>query len=206
MLVSDPPLAQQVAGIRAGVHAQADHYAVRSGVVAALHVLILACLARLLARFEDILALWQAGQLPHRPAAHPISTGPIAPRSGTPRTPTRPRSPRAPRLRRARVTAAPSEAPRANQAARHPPSTSPHQAGLPAHRRAHQSRPPPKPPRPLTTRRVQYLVAPFLLRYQIVPSIASPAKNRRGFSSSITAISPWFTPRSCSIGRKSVNM
>ncbi len=35
---------------------------------------------------------------------------------------------------------------------------------------------------------------------------ASPAKNRLGLSSSIDAMSAWFTPRSCSIGRKSVNI
>ena len=74
MLLSTPSLlAQHVAGIHAELRAEADHHAAQAGVIAALHALILTALARLFARLDDLLALWQAGQLPPLIARAPAS-------------------------------------------------------------------------------------------------------------------------------------
>ena len=48
-----------------------------------VHALIIACLARIFARLENVLTLWQAGQLPPLPP-RPAST---APRTQNPRAP-----------------------------------------------------------------------------------------------------------------------
>ena len=78
-MLENSPLAQHLAVILTDIRAGAAHQAARNGAVAALHALILAALARLLARFENVLAHWQSGQLapsvPAGPApAHPPST------------------------------------------------------------------------------------------------------------------------------------
>ena len=57
-------LALHVAGLSAALRAEADHHAVQAGLVMALHALILAAPARIMARLENLIALWQAGQLP----------------------------------------------------------------------------------------------------------------------------------------------
>ena len=72
-----------------------------------VHALIIACLARIFARLEHVLTLWQAGQLPAPP--HPASTPQRAqnPRMPSPRMP----SPRMPSPRQTtpyRATLSPS--------------------------------------------------------------------------------------------------
>jgi|GEM_PF-2270219 len=79
-----PPLAQHIAGIAAGMRAMADDQAAQAGLVAALHALILATLARLLSRLEQMVELWQAGQLPEPPPSRAAPPRP-APRADIPR-------------------------------------------------------------------------------------------------------------------------
>lgn len=87
------PLAPSAAGTLAALRAETDRQtadlALGSGPVAALHVLIFACLARLLARLGDLLDLWHAGQLPAPHATNP--TGLRQP-AGAPRPIARPRA------------------------------------------------------------------------------------------------------------------
>ena len=61
--------APQVASIAADLRATADFHAAQAGLVAALHALILAALARLFTRLEDLVTLWQSGQF-SAPASH----------------------------------------------------------------------------------------------------------------------------------------
>lgn len=61
----DPtPLAPLVAGIAADVRAMAAQEAARAGLLAALHALIFATLARLSTTLEAMVTLWAAGLLP----------------------------------------------------------------------------------------------------------------------------------------------
>ena len=64
-------LAAQAGAITAAICAEANQRAAQAGVVAALHALILAALARLFAGLENLLHLWQAGQLPASGATAP---------------------------------------------------------------------------------------------------------------------------------------
>ncbi len=54
------PLAESVASLRVAMLATPAHACVPT----AIHALILACLARILGRLEDMIRAWQAGQLP----------------------------------------------------------------------------------------------------------------------------------------------
>ena len=91
---SPPPLTRQLTDLAAGVRAEAALRAAEAGLVAALHALILGCLARLLARLDDLAALWVSGQLPHpnhtiapphpSRAARDGASPPAGPSSGTP--------------------------------------------------------------------------------------------------------------------------
>ena len=63
------PLADQFAGLRAAP--TADNGSIM--LPAALHALIAAIFARIFARLEDLLRLWQSGQLPP-PKTHPVSS------------------------------------------------------------------------------------------------------------------------------------
>jgi len=77
MLVTAPaPLPQHAAGLAAAMRAEADLRAAEAGLVAALHTLILATLARLLTRLEEMVALWQAGRLPLPAPRQPRPTAP----------------------------------------------------------------------------------------------------------------------------------
>jgi hypothetical protein len=58
------PLAPLVAGIAADMRAMAAQEAARAGLVALLHALIFATLARLLTTLESMVTLWAAGLLP----------------------------------------------------------------------------------------------------------------------------------------------
>lgn len=58
-------MADQLAGLRAITSADAP----RRMLPNALHTLIMAILARLFARLEQVFLLWQAGQLPPPPAS-----------------------------------------------------------------------------------------------------------------------------------------
>ena len=69
MIIQPPFLAHQVAGLRAA--AEAD--AAPGWLPAALHALIMACLARLFGRLEQIIRLWQEGDLALPPARNPSS-------------------------------------------------------------------------------------------------------------------------------------
>ena len=75
------PLADQFAGLRAAP--TADNGSIM--LPAALHALIAAIFARIFARLEDLLRLWQSGQLPP-PKTHPVSSR--TPRQTPRRTPT----------------------------------------------------------------------------------------------------------------------
>ena len=75
------PLADDLAHLRATAQAGS----VRRGPRDAIAALLMACLARLFARLEDMLRLWQSGQLPpppppraqaEAPNAHPASIPP----------------------------------------------------------------------------------------------------------------------------------
>ena len=92
--LSSTPLAAQAGAIAAAIRAEASHQALKAGMVAALHALILSALARLVARLENLVQLWQAGLLPSHPAT-PASraTPPIAPHNSAPSVPG-PREPR----------------------------------------------------------------------------------------------------------------
>lgn len=73
-MLDHSPLAQHLAVILTDIRAGAAHQAARNGAVAALHALILAAFARLLTRFENLLTLWQSGQLAQPAPAQPPST------------------------------------------------------------------------------------------------------------------------------------
>ena len=80
-----PLLAHHLAALTAELRAQADRAAAEAGLIAALHALILATLARLFTRLETLVDLWAAGQLPHltqavRPRATPAPAHPSPPR------------------------------------------------------------------------------------------------------------------------------
>lgn len=117
---------------------------------ATLHALILACLARLIGRLEDMVQLWRAGLLPppNHPAAHPAAPGTSrAPPASARRTPRR--------YRRRRQTRAPrqhSVAPPCRHGVMRPPSaaaitpsraTTPSPAGIASPRLCHARAPPP---------------------------------------------------------------
>ena len=72
VLIQSPhPLAPLIAGITADMRAQqADHVA-RSGLLAPLHALIFATLARIFASLGDLFDLWRSGRLPPCPAPAP---------------------------------------------------------------------------------------------------------------------------------------
>ncbi len=62
--ITPPPLARQIGGIAAELRAHAQEESARTGLAAVVHALILALLARIFGRLENMVALWQAGQLP----------------------------------------------------------------------------------------------------------------------------------------------
>ena len=93
------PLALHLADMRAGLHAEADRLAVERTLLAALHLLIHACLQRILARLEGMLALWESGQLP-------------TPQPARPRAPSQPRLAPIARAAGPRVARLPLEYPR----------------------------------------------------------------------------------------------
>ncbi len=73
------PLADSVASLRAATLATPAH----AWLPAAIHALILACLARILGRLEEMIRLWQAGLLPPpvpRPRTAPATSRPRAAR------------------------------------------------------------------------------------------------------------------------------
>lgn len=81
MNMHQPTLAEQCASLRAAAQADAQRGWLRSS----LHVLIMACLARIFGRLEQLLLLWQSGALPppqpaSRRASHRV---PIVDRTGT---------------------------------------------------------------------------------------------------------------------------
>jgi len=57
------------------MRAQAADHAAQAGLMAALHALSLAALARIFARLGDMIDLWQSGQLPPCPAPAPRPLG-----------------------------------------------------------------------------------------------------------------------------------
>ncbi len=73
------PLADTVASLRIATLATPAH----AWLPAAIHALILACLARILGRLEEMIRLWQAGLLPppvQRPRTAPATSRPRAAR------------------------------------------------------------------------------------------------------------------------------
>lgn len=106
MTAAATPTAAQLAALLAGIRAEADHHAAHAGLVATLHALILAALARLIGRFADLFALWRSGQLPPlvRDSARP--SRPAAPHAQTRRPAARNRSAASPATRRAAHCAA----------------------------------------------------------------------------------------------------
>ena len=60
MVIHSSPLGAQLAGLRAAAGAQEN----RGWLPDALHALIMACLARLFGRLEQVFLLWQSGNLP----------------------------------------------------------------------------------------------------------------------------------------------
>ncbi len=93
-----PPLAPQIAGLTAGLRAESAALADRYGtiparLVAAVHAMLLAALARLMDRLEQLLLLWQSGQLP-QPAARPVIASTTPPTKFNPISPTRTKSSR----------------------------------------------------------------------------------------------------------------
>lgn len=70
--ITSTPLAAQAGAIAAAIRAEASHQAIKAGMVAALHALILSALARLVTSLENLLQLWQAGALPS-PASRPAT-------------------------------------------------------------------------------------------------------------------------------------
>jgi len=74
------PLAQQVAALAAELRA---HAAADAGMRAAVAALISACVLRIFALLEDLITLWQSGQLPPLAQASPRrQTAPKSPISG----------------------------------------------------------------------------------------------------------------------------
>jgi len=67
MLIHQPPLADQTAALRTAILAEDAPCWLPD----AVHALIMACLARIFGRLEDMIRLWQAGILP--PRAHTAS-------------------------------------------------------------------------------------------------------------------------------------
>ena len=84
MAKTDPTLTQAFACLRRPAEAPTTHACLPP----ALHALIIATLARLFARLEQLFLLWQSGQLPpQRPGAPPIARpAPNTPHPGTSRT------------------------------------------------------------------------------------------------------------------------
>ena len=88
-----PSLGAQIAGLRSSALAQ-ERYV---WIPAAIHALIIACLARIFASLERLVALWQSGLLPPPQPSRPSRTPrPSCPRPSRRRTPglrrVRPRS------------------------------------------------------------------------------------------------------------------
>ena len=75
MVIHSSPLGAQLAGLRAAAGAQEN----RGWLPDALHALIMACLARLFGRLEQVFLLWQSGNLP-LPASREMPQRPPAPR------------------------------------------------------------------------------------------------------------------------------
>ncbi len=69
MSVHPTPLAQQVAHIRGAILTQEKCV----WIPAVVHALIIACLARIFGRLEEMIRLWQSGQLPLPPAPRPYA-------------------------------------------------------------------------------------------------------------------------------------
>ncbi len=112
----------------AEMRAAADHQAAEAGLIAALHALILATLARLFNRLENMVALWAAGALPVLPPRQPNAA-----RAHAQAESQQARTARSPRRTR------PHQAP--------PQEASPSAAGLPAPRQARRITHPACPPR-----------------------------------------------------------
>ena len=76
MVIQHPSTDALFASLRAATKAEPG----RAWLPPALHALIIACLARLFDRLEDLLGLWRAGLLPPTPAPHtPSPTALVAP-------------------------------------------------------------------------------------------------------------------------------
>ena len=72
------PLAAQVGAITAAIRAEANQRAAQAGVIAALHALIFAAFARMVAGLEKLIQLWQSGLLPQASATAPRHSPPSA--------------------------------------------------------------------------------------------------------------------------------
>ena len=131
-------LTQELARLRQSAEADQAH----GWLPAALHALIMACLARLFVRLEQTFLLWTAGQLPpQHPAAPPIARpAPNTPRPGICRTSRRDR-------RYRRITRAIQATRRATSHAPAPRPARPR--SIPAPKPPQHSRAPPSPRHPI---------------------------------------------------------
>ena len=163
MVGTSPSLGDKFAGLREIAQAGPEN---RAFFPAAIHALIMACFAGIFARLEQLLALWQAGNLPV-PASRHATPQAVRHHAGqTVRAPAMPAA-RLPRSSTRAAQAAPQRA--ARPAARHitqavipplpatPPAARPRTRDPPA-------RPAPTPsPNPAVRRRA---AAPILFRYR----------------------------------------
>jgi len=79
MLSTAPPLpAQPLVGLLADLRAKAIRHAAHRGALAAVHALICTALIRLFAGLQDLMELWQSGQLPPQTLATRAAVPPRA--------------------------------------------------------------------------------------------------------------------------------
>ena len=142
MSYQTPSLADQFAGLRAATPSNDGC----GWLPASIQALIMACLARLFARLEQIFLLWQSGQFP-TPAENLPQR--LAQTSTTPSRAPRARARRSPRIRRRRICAsamrprrAPCHAPAIAQSRRIVPAIRPRPAHDPPARNLQKTRQP----------------------------------------------------------------
>lgn len=164
MTSTPPTLTQELAGLRQSAEADDAH----GWLPAALHALIMACLARLFARLEQVFLLWTAGDLPPQ---RPTTPRPITP--PTTRAPSRPRTHRASRQPRTRPSARTTKhaTPRQTTVTTPAPSLTPApKRGIPAVPPPSNARAPPPPRAPIRRNNRLARIAdprPFSFHHQI---------------------------------------
>ena len=148
MLIQSPALTTQFASLHTALRAQGTCV----WIPASIHTIIMACLARIFGRLEQLLLLWQSGELPLLAVQNPGPTGAARPPvPGMPRPPIPARARHAGRQAPIREPSARVALPRSTAVirARHPaPGTNPSRTRTPFARPHLAHDPPANPSKP----------------------------------------------------------